>query len=351
MSARNYLIVGFGIAGLALWQKLQQRQASVYVVDAPDSTAASRVAPGVVNPLAGRRLSPSWKVDEQLPVALSFYREMEALLGKRFFDALPIVRIIKDEEQRTYLEKRLKDPKAAQYIGQEHSPGSWKLLKDPYGSFEATISGYVRVGELCNAVKERLHEQGQLEVGRLELNEIELDDNGATWKNRRFDTVVFCQGWRSQENPWFAHLPYTPAKGQMLTLRSLRPVPDFPKAIVNRSKWILPIDEHTFRAGSTYSWDRFDGAPTAAARREILARIKEFTDVEFEVTHEEAGVRPVLKDRKPVLGRHPEHRQLAIFNGLASKGVLMAPWLAEMMAAHLEDNKPLAPEVDVARFG
>ena len=349
-SKHDILVVGLGIAGACLCHELERRGLSFRVVDAADADAASGVAPGVINPLAGKRLNPSWRVEEQLPAALEVYHEMEAVHGVPLMHHVPIIRIIKDEEQREYLQRRLKNPASAQYIGVEHGPGRWPgLLRDPLGSFDATVSGYLDVAAACRAARARYRAMGLLVEERLDGGELRPGPCGVVWRGERFGKAVFCEGWRGRGNPWFAELPFKPAKGEMLTLRPRTPLEGFPAAIVNRSKWLLPIGDGLFRAGSTYSWDSFDEQPTEAGRREILNGLREFVDAEFDVVEHQAGVRPILKDYRPALGTHPDNPSIVMFNGLGSKGVLAAPWLARRLLAHLLDGEPIY-EMDVRRL-
>jgi glycine oxidase len=94
--------------------------------------------------------------------------------------------------------------------------------------------------------------------------------------------------------------------------------------------WLVPLGGDRFLAGSTYEWDQLDTVPTAAKRDEICARVREFVGVPFEVVGHTAAVRPVLTTGKPVA----EWRgRLGVFNGLGSKGVLLAPSAATRFAA------------------
>jgi glycine oxidase len=61
----------------------------------------------------------------------------------------------------------------------------------------------------------------------------------------------------------------------------------------------------------------------------------------------DAGVRPIVKGRHPLMGRHPTLPQLAYFNGLGSKGSMQAPPMAAELAAHLADGTPLDSQVDL----
>jgi glycine/D-amino acid oxidase-like deaminating enzyme len=50
------------------------------------------------------------------------------------------------------------------------------------------------------------------------------------------------------------------------------------------------------------------------------------------------------------MGQHPELSKLFIFNGLGTKGYLMAPTLAKDMCAFLLEGKELEKEVSLKRF-
>ena len=57
-----------------------------------------------------------------------------------------------------------------------------------------------------------------------------------------------------------------------------------------------------------------------------------------------------MVDRRPVIGCHPEEDRVAIFNGLGTKGVSLAPYFSDLFAQHLVENRQLCSEVDVRRF-
>jgi glycine oxidase len=61
-------------------------------------------------------------------------------------------------------------------------------------------------------------------------------------------------------------------------------------------------------------------------------------------------VRPTVKDRRPLLGIHPEYNQLAVFNGLGTKGVMLAPYFANKLVNLILKNEPLPNEVNINRF-
>ena len=112
----------------------------------------------------------------------------------------------------------------------------------------------------------------------------------------------------------------------------------------------MPLGNSLFRAGATYEWDELDSVPTQKGRDEICSRLREFLRLPFEVIGHDAAVRPILRHQYPVVGLHPQLRQLGFFNGLGSKGALQAPWLADHFAVVLIEETPLDPAVDLHQY-
>ena len=50
------------------------------------------------------------------------------------------------------------------------------------------------------------------------------------------------------------------------------------------------------------------------------------------------------------MGKHPNFDSLYIFNGLGTKGYLMAPLLAQEMTDYMLDEKLLDKEIDIQRY-
>jgi glycine/D-amino acid oxidase-like deaminating enzyme len=50
------------------------------------------------------------------------------------------------------------------------------------------------------------------------------------------------------------------------------------------------------------------------------------------------------------MGAHPDFDGVYVFNGLGTKGYMMAPTLARELTEHILDKKPLHPETEISRF-
>jgi glycine/D-amino acid oxidase-like deaminating enzyme len=70
----------------------------------------------------------------------------------------------------------------------------------------------------------------------------------------------------------------------------------------------------------------------------------------YEIVSHVSGVRPTVSDRRPLVGQHPEYKNLFVLNGMGSRGVMTAPTAANALSSYIYDGIALDPEMDVARF-
>ena len=69
---------------------------------------------------------------------------------------------------------------------------------------------------------------------------------------------------------------------------------------------------------------------------------------EVNVVNHIAGLRPTVKDRRPLIGELVSN--LYSFNGMGTRGVLIAPLLVVEFFGYLEGRNELHPETDLVRF-
>jgi glycine/D-amino acid oxidase-like deaminating enzyme len=98
--------------------------------------------------------------------------------------------------------------------------------------------------------------------------------------------------------------------------------------IISRGVYILPLGNYLYTVGSTYNRVDFTDKLTEEGQAFLKDKIDEILDVEYEVVGSVAGVRPTVKDRKPLIGKHPENDHICVFNGLGARGVLMGPYFS-----------------------
>jgi len=113
--------------------------------------------------------------------------------------------------------------------------------------------------------------------------------------------------------------------------------------------FVVPKGNDLYWIGSMYEWNYRTEAPTPESHEFLENRLKEAVKVPFEIVEHLAAVRPTVKDRRPFLGLHHKHKQLAVFNGLGTKGASLGPFFAAQMAEHLVNQASVESTVDIQR--
>lgn len=326
----NTLIIGQGLAGTLLSWELHKRNIDFLVIDDSHRDSSSMMSAGLVQPVTGPRLVLTPGFEKYYTAALATYRELEDTLKESFFFETPFVRIFTKPSELVYWNQKHRLETNLPHVKESYPAGHWPGITDTMGSVEFLQSGYCDTRKLLEAYKKFLIHDHLLVQEPVNYTDILIKENHAEWKNVKAQRIIFCEGWQAQNNPWFKHLPYNNAKGEILTLD----IPDHPRpgAIFSGGQWICPAGKH-FRAGSAFCWDDLNTIPTEQGKQDILSGLSAFLNKPVSVIDHRAGVRPIFKDLKPRAEFHPDHPRLGIFNGLGSKGVLIGPSYAKNFAA------------------
>ncbi|GAB4022367.1 NAD(P)/FAD-dependent oxidoreductase [Spirosoma koreense] len=344
----DFLIVGQGVAGSVLAWTLDQRGCSVILADDPGLPSASAVAAGIVNPLTGRKLVRTWKADELFPFLHQFYTGIEQELAVRFFHPKTIYRPFRSSREQSDYLALTADPAIRPYVAESTDDQAYRpFVNNPFGGLTVTQSGWLDLTEFVRVIKGYFVRKNQYFEGRIESDDLKIKDEGVVWKDITFSKVIFCDGVMTRENPLFSWLPYNPVKGQILTAVAETYTV---KNIVNQGVFILPVRDGLIRIGATYSWHDLDWQTTDDGRAFLESKVREILNVPYRVVAQQAGIRPSTKDRRPFIGLHPAHPTVGIFGGMGTKGVSLAPYLAEQFARYLLDHEDLDSEANISRY-
>ncbi|MDX8404155.1 MAG: FAD-dependent oxidoreductase [Mariprofundaceae bacterium] len=343
----DVLIVGAGLAGSSLAYRLMERGKRVLLVADPDIPSASRVAAGLINPVTGQRLVLQKNIKTLLTSAHSFYHQLEELFDRKIFHNREMLRIIRNEKELAAWQKRKLDPAYEPYLGDFRENDAF--INAPEGLFSQHHTAFLDTNRLLDTLHHYFSEYKSMLVGKVHYDDISLTLDGVHWQGLRAKKIIFCEGWRGSNNPWFTQLPFQPTKGEIVTLHTDFRLPDY---IVNSGNWIIPIDQHTFKLGATYDWQILDENETNDAQEKLMKALNQILVHPFksEFIEQKAGVRPGSRDKQPFIGFHAEYSQLGIFNGFGSKGSLLTPWYSDMFARHITHGEPLPANADIARF-
>ena len=349
MSTYDYLIVGHGIAGATLAYELRRRGRTVLVLDAPNPGSASNVAAGLMNPVAGKRFALAWRAAELLPAALAFYRELEARFQQQFLFETPILKLFSSVAEQNTILARSADHPWQEYVAEmDPATAAAAGVRTDFGGVLVRGGGHVAVREVLAVLAAEGRQNGWLRHETFDPRQLVVSPAGVTYAGDvGASRVVFCEGSAAVQNPYFKWLPITPNQGEVLEVqcRGLSEA-----QVLNKGAYVVPLGDGRFKVGATYRWPPFAEGITDEARTELSQRLTALTDLPFAVTGQWAGVRPAVRDRKPLLGTHPELPAVSICNGFGSKGVMLAPRLAAHLADALEGTADLWPEVNILRY-
>ena len=349
MTDCDYIVVGHGIAGATLAYVLRQRGHKVLVYDPGQDNSASNVAAGLMNPVAGKRFALTWRGAELLPFAATFYRELEQRFGQPFFTETPILKLFASlEEQNAVLARSADRPWGDFVAGFATTDPGLPGVNGPFGGAWLRHGGHVAVRELLAALAAEGTRDGWLRRETFDWGQLVTDAASARYAGQvRARQVICCEGAAAVHNPYFNWLPLTPNQGEVLDVECAGLST---AQVLNRGAYVVPVGAGQFRVGATYRWPPFADGPTAVGREELAARLTVLTNQPFAVVGQRAGVRPAVRDRKPLLGPHPTTPRLSFCGGYGSKGVMLAPRLAVLLADWLAGHADLWPDVSLQRY-
>ncbi|MCF0070889.1 FAD-binding oxidoreductase [Dyadobacter sp. CY261] len=344
----DYLIIGQGIGGTALAWHLHELGKSFLIIGDSSMPSSSRVAAGIFNPLTGKKLVKTWLADDLFPYAKSFYGSLEEKLDRKIVHLAPIYRPFRSiAEQNTYLAQTA-DPAILPYIANTPDPrNDLPYVNADFGGLEVVQSGWIDLPVLLDASRAYFRNQNLYQEATFAPADLVRTEERIEWHGQQFGMAVFCQGFFALENDWFNWLPFTPVKGQILEIAADITVKPY---IINQGIFALPVAENRMKVGATYSWDPLDWKVTEGATGELKSKLDGLINVPYTLKDAFAGIRPSVRDRRPLVGVHPEFPNVSIFNGLGTKGVTLAPFFAKELCNHLIDGKELNPLVNIKRY-
>lgn len=339
----DYMIIGLGLAGASLALRLHQLGKRILVIDASVDNTSSRIAAGIFNPVTGRKLIKTWLADALFPAAHKFYREAEVLTRRSFFHPKPIYRpFLTIEEQNEWMGKS-SDPNYAMFIRQILRGPSLPGVRDPFGGLLLDQSGFLDTNQYVEGVRELMRNEQAYREEKLETAAIVPQKDKVSYGSFEAQHVLFSTGIHT--NPWFGWLPVRALKGETLTIGTTLD----PRWVVNRGVYMVPSG-NGWRVGATYSHGDHKPEVTQESRAELQEGLKELINLPVTVEDQQWGFRPTTPDRRPLLGRHPEHERMWVFNGLGTKGVSLAPYFSAVLIDAIEKGAPINKDVDIERY-
>jgi glycine/D-amino acid oxidase-like deaminating enzyme len=341
---KNILIVGFGLAGLSVAHHAEELGLDFDIIN-NNSQKSSRVAGGLLNPVAIKRMKPVWKVEEFLPYAQSYYKWLQ----NKFSSSVFMDRDIKVFIHHTYSEnswyEALDKVRLKSHLSKSvttNNEASHNITK--YG----LVSGHqVFLPQLFQSAKEYYQHKHSFQNDTFTHDLIKINNDKLIYNSQSYEHIIFCEGYGVSQNPYFNNLGIYGNKGDYLIIRSK----DLQTSDILKSKYFLiPLGNNLYKFGATYQRQPLNHIPSEDAKKEMLEALEKMINVPFEVIDQVCGIRPTTKDRKPILGTHQTHKNLHIFNGFGSRGVMTSPLLGKQLIEYIINGVELSKEISINRL-
>lgn len=342
----DYIVVGSGLAGIAFSEIALQNNKSILVIN-DDSQNASKIAGGLYNPVILKRFSEVWQADSQLDLLSRFYSGLESKLGVKLDYKLPLLRKFHSVEEQNNWFTASDKPNLSKFLSTKLITSKFNAIDSPFNFGEVLLSGYLDTALLLDTYKDFLISENLYQNDTFDFSLLEIKEDFVSYKNYKAKHIVFAEGFGMLSNPFFSKLPLDGTKGELLLIKA--PGLNL-EVIVKSAVFIIPIGNDLYKVGATYNWEDKTNIPTEAAKKELTDQLKELIQCDFEIIEHYAGVRPTVKDRRPLVGTHPLYETIHVLNGLGTRGVMLAPAMATSLFNHIEKGVALDPMIDIKRI-
>lgn len=346
MKKVDYILVGCGLASIAFCEQLRAHNKS-FVVFNDSSQQSSIVAAGLYNPVILKRFSEVWMAKEQLAIALPFYKAIERHLDIKLDYKLQLLRRFASVEEQNLWFNASDKPKLEPYLSTQLIKNTHNHINAPYDFGEVLHAGRLDTKKLISTYNTFLKSLDALIETKFNHQSLQTKNTSLIYKNIEAKHIVFAEGYGLKQNPYFNHLPLNGTKGEVLIVKATNLKIDFG---IKSSVFIIPKGDDLYYVGATYNWDDKTHEPTEAGKNELVTKLKTFLKCDFEIVNHSAGIRPTVKDRRPLVGSHSEYKNIHVLNGLGTRGVMIAPYVAQQLYNAIEAQTPLDAEIDIARF-
>ncbi len=358
----DFCILGAGLAGLTIADKLADHGLKVAIVD-PNSIAggASGVPVALVNPATGRYSSMAWNGVKGYNSIVETLEKIQSTTSTTIYTRPGIIR---PAPNREYAEK-MRDtfiktnwPKGWVYwLEKEELQTKYPNLGCVDGGIWLPLDLNVYMPRFLEAYKDYLVTKGvRFYLG----NKYKLDFEGK-WRvlisngehiQILSNSLITAAGINSKNIDQWSFLPLHPVKGQVAIIETDTPFPY--QSTVYNSGYALKYGTNKIIAGSTYEHTFEHTTPDQKGKNRIIENLKYILpDIENHILNIElwSGIRASTPNRLPILGRHPHIDRSFIFTGFGSKGLLFSSYLSGILADYILYDKPIPEDISMARLG
>jgi tRNA 5-methylaminomethyl-2-thiouridine biosynthesis bifunctional protein len=383
-ASRHALVIGAGLAGSSVAERLAERGWRVEVVDgaAAPGRGASGNLTGVLRPLPSlddNRLARITRAGTLY--GLRHLQRLTALGLPARWNACGVLHLARDpaheRKQRQVVEAQRPPADYLRFVDRDEASAlaGWPL---PVGGWWFPRGAWVSPPSLCEANLAAWPGRIRCHFGRT-MQRIAPQGDGWTAFDERGEAIasaavaVLANGTGISGLPQASALPVRSARGQVTHLPAESG--SAPQVVVCRLGYVSPVIDGVLSFGATFSVDDDEPELRASDHRENLAKLEFIlpgfaADVEAGNLAGRVGFRPASPDRLPMVGALPAVRQvdrgmplaaiprvpnLYAVSGFGARGLVWASLAGELLASQLEGEplpleRELVDALDPARF-
>ncbi len=343
----NFLIVGQGLAGTLLSYQLIKKSQSFLVIDDIKFISSSKVAAGMFSPVGGKRMLKTWLSETLIEYLNNSYLDIEKILNTKFYYQQSILQAFQDNEIEIYnkINNLDENDERKKYINTNNK--NFENINTNSGSILLNGGGWINTEVLLNTFENYLKSKNQLINDVFDYKYLEKQNDVWIYKDLSFDNIVFCEGHKAINNPFFNWIPFQLCKGEVININ----VKDISKDyILKKGIYLVNLNNDIYKVGASYEWKDLSLESTEKGINFITDKLDKFIKPKYNIIKKLSGIRPTVLDKKPLLGEHNENKNMYIFNGLGTKGVMIAPYFSSVLLDFVLDKKELPNEVNITRF-
>jgi len=360
----DFVVIGSGLSGLnsvlAIAKELPKT--SIILIEPHSVTTGASSAPmGLLNPSTSRSPNIIEDAESLLDQAIANYGELrneenELILAKKgIFKAVPLGEDAPKWKQKYHKTAwpdgwsewvEAKDVEHKLEMHKEAAPNGGILIHESWVVPMAKLRSALI--KKCKALTSHFIEKP---IEKIDVTKKEIYLKNISIK---YDNILLANGYDIFIDTYFSSwLTAHPIKGQMLTITTSA-LPSFKIAITN-SGYLGQLSESKYAVGSTYEHHFSHLKPDDDGRDRLIKKSQhllgyELPEKNIDSFNQWTAVRVASKDRKPLIGKHPEIEGLYLINGMASKGLIYAPTAAKHLVAYILGDKKALKNWDLQRY-
>ncbi|MBV9962170.1 MAG: FAD-dependent oxidoreductase [Parafilimonas sp.] len=344
----DYIIIGQGVCGTWLSYYLLHENKTFVVIDKEDLQTASNVSSGLINPVTGRRVVTTWMADKLMPFVWQEYNAASSFFNTQSINQKNVLVFPSAPDLQNAFQSRIKQQNS--YI---QSPGITKeelhsYFYFPFDVFEIAPCYVVSMHEFLSSCRKFLLQQNLLINEMFDENEISFQDDFVQYKNIQAKKIIYANGIQSSFSMYWMKLPFINNKGQALIAEIDGLNSNYTYKFGHLT--LIALQTNFWWIGSSNELNFQTTEPTEDFKQTTTTSLQSILKMPFAIKEHWASLRPATVERRPFVGTHPVYKQIAILNGMGSKGCSLAPWFAKELVKHLEYKNPIDPLADVQRF-